>query len=303
LEAIVGRPSFDSIGEAEIIWLERDFEEGEVLEVVKAMNADKVPGPGGYALAFFQACWVVLKEDIMKVFCDFHARGKFERSLNATFIALILKISVSVDIKDFRPISLVSGIRKSIAKILANMLKMVLEKIISKSQNAFIRGRQMLDPILIASECLDSRIRFGKPGVLCKMDLEKAYDHVDWDFMMYMLRRCWFGRKWCSWIAHCISSVRFSVLVNGTPTGLFNSSPSLRQGDPLSLLLFVLMMEDLDGVISAAVSGVLLSGFYVGTWNVGGIDISHLLFSDDTLIFCWADLDHLRHLRCLFLCF
>jgi len=240
LEAIVGRPSFDSIGEAEIIWLERDFEEGEVLEVVKAMNADKVPGPGGYALAFFQACWVVLKEDIMKVFCDFHARGKFERSLNATFIALILKISGSVDIKDFRPISLVSGIRKSIAKILANMLKMVLEKIISKSQNAFIRGRQMLD-------------------------LEKAYDHVDWDFMMYMLRRCWFGRKWCSWIAHCISSVRFSVLVNGTPTGLFNSSPSLRQGDPLSLLLFVLMMEDLDGVISAAVSGGLLSAFYVGT--------------------------------------
>jgi hypothetical protein len=197
------------------------FEEREVLEVVKAMNGDKAPGPDGYSMAFFQACWDVLKEDIMKVFRDFHARGKFERSLNATFIALIPKIPGAVDPKDFRPISLVSGIYKIIAKILANRLKMVLEKIISKSQNAFIRGRQILDPVLIANECLDSRIRSGEPGVLCKLDLEKAYDHVNWDFLLYMLRRCGFGGKWCSWIAHCISTVRFSVLVNGTPTGFF----------------------------------------------------------------------------------
>jgi hypothetical protein len=86
------------------------------LEVVKAMNSDKAPGPDGYSMAFFQACWDVLKEDIMKVFHDFHARGKFERSLNATFIALILKIPGAVDFKDFRPISLVSGIYKLLPK-------------------------------------------------------------------------------------------------------------------------------------------------------------------------------------------
>jgi hypothetical protein len=74
--------SFDSIDEVDASWLEREFEEREVWGVVKAMNGDKVSGLDGYSMAFFQACWVVLKEEIMKVFCEFHASGKFERSLN-----------------------------------------------------------------------------------------------------------------------------------------------------------------------------------------------------------------------------
>jgi len=95
-------------------------------------------------MAFFQDFWVLLKEDIMKDFRDLHARGKFEKRLNATFIALIPKTPVVVNLKDFCSISLVGGIYKIIAKILANRLKMVLEKIVSKLQNAFIRGRQIL---------------------------------------------------------------------------------------------------------------------------------------------------------------
>jgi len=125
--------SFDSIGEVEAIWLEREFEESDVLKVVKALNGDKAPGSDSYSMAFFQACWDVLKEDIMKVFHDFHARGKFERSLNAMFIALIPKILGMIDFKDFSPISLVSVIYKIIANILTNTLQMVLEKIVSKS--------------------------------------------------------------------------------------------------------------------------------------------------------------------------
>jgi hypothetical protein len=82
----------------------------------------------------------------------------------------------------------VGSIYQIIAKVLANRLKSVLEKVISKSQSAFIKGRQILDLILIANECLDSRIRSGEPGVMCKMDLEKAYDHLNCDFLLYMLR-------------------------------------------------------------------------------------------------------------------
>jgi hypothetical protein len=158
----------------------------------------------------------------------------------------------------------VGGVYKIIAKVLANRLKTVLEKVISKSQSAFVKGRQILDPILIANECLDSRLRSGEPGVMCKMDLEKAYDHVNWDFLLFVLRRCGFGEKWCSWIKHCISSMRFSVMVNGSPNGFFRCSRGLRQGDPLSPLLFVFVMKALSRMISAAVGGGLLEGFSVG---------------------------------------
>jgi len=129
------------------------------------------------------------------------------------------------------------------------------------------------------------------------MDLKKAYDHVNWDFLLYVLRRCGFGGKWCLWRAHCISSVQFSVLL-GSLDGFFSSFRGLRQGDPLSPLLFVFVMEALSRMISIAVSGGLLEGF-----KVGNATFSHLLFADDTLIFCSARFSQLRYLRSLFFLF
>jgi hypothetical protein len=291
--------SFDAILESEASWLERAFKEEEVRKVVFAMNGDKASGPDGFTMAFFQTCWEVLRLEIMEVFSDFHAREVFEKSLNVSFIALILKIPGAISLKDFRPISLVGGIYKIIAKkVLANRLKTVLEKVISKFQSAFIKGRQILDPIIIVNECLDSRIRSRELGVICKMDLEKAYDHVNWNFLLYGLRRCGFEGKWCSWIARCISSAKFSVLVNGSPNGFFSSPRGLRQGDPLSPLLFVSVMEALSRMIIAAVSGGLLDGF-----RVGNASFSHLLFTDDTLVFCDARSSKLQYLRSLFLLF
>ena len=112
-------------------WLEKPFEESEVLEVIKEFNGDKSPGPDGFSMAFFQACWGILKTDIMAVFHHFHVTGQFEKSLNATFIALIPKKAAAVEIKDFRPISLVGGVYKILAKVLASRLRLVLGEIIS----------------------------------------------------------------------------------------------------------------------------------------------------------------------------
>ena len=125
----------------------------------------------------------------------------------------------------------------------------------------------------------------------------KAYDHVSWDFLLYMLKRCGFGAKWCSWISFCISSVRFSVLINGSPEGFFDNSRGIWQGDPLSPL-FVFVMEALSRMLSAGINDGLLEGF-----KVGNVTVSHLLFADDTLIFCRDSPDQLAYLRGIFLLF
>jgi hypothetical protein len=220
-----------------------------------------------------------------------------------TFVVLIPKKVGASDVKDFRPISLTGSIYKIISKVLANRLRDVLGSLLSPTQNAFIQSRQIQDSVLIANESLDSRIKFDIPGLICKLDLEKAYDHVSWSFLMYLLERCGFGVKWCNWIHFCISSVRFSVLINGTPCGFFPSSRGLRQGDSLSPLLFVLVMEALSRLMDRAVDRGYLEGFSVDNSNAFGLKVSHMLFADDTLVFCGATRDQLYHLKGVMLCF
>ena len=154
--------------------------------------------------------------------------------------------------------------------------------------------------MLIASECLDSRLKYRGPGVLCKLDVEKAYDHVNRKFLIYMLQRCGFSERWRSWMNFCISTARFSILVNGCPRGFFPSSRGLRQVDPLSPRLFVIVMEALSCLLDRAVREVLFVGFSAGTVVSNPLMVSHLLFADDTLIFCGADSEQILNLRFVF---
>lgn len=109
--------------------------------------------------------------------------------------------------------------------------------------------------------------------------------------------------RWRTWIRWCISTVKFSVLINGSPAGFFHSSRGLRQGDPLSPLLFVFVMEGLSRMTSALVSNGFVDGILLGTPDRGIINISHLLFADDTLIFCKPDRNQIQVLKALLLCF
>ena len=122
---------FSSISEEDASWLDKPFDEDEVFGEVHDFNGDKAPSPDGFTMAFFQSCWSVVKTDIMNVFHAFHAHV-FEKSLNATFLALIPKKVDAVDVKDFRPISLGGGLYKIIAKVLANRMRRVVHSLISE---------------------------------------------------------------------------------------------------------------------------------------------------------------------------
>ena len=307
-ETELGHPTMDGldfacIGEEERLTLEKEFTKEEVIQVLKEMEGDKAPGPDGFTMAFFHNCWSVVEKDVMDFFVYFHRHSVFKRSLNALFLTLIRKKSNAVNILDFRPISLVGNVYKLLSKVLANRMRMVLDELISETQNSFIGGRQILDLVLIANECLDSRLKSRLPGVVCKLDIEKAYDHVNWEALFYLLDWMGFGLKWKWWIKAYVTSVHFSVLVNGSPKGFFGSSRGLRQGDPLSLLLFLLIMEVLSRILKKTEENNLIRRFQVGAVNSVGVQISHLLFADDIILFCDASREQLLSIRLLLSCF
>ena len=118
---------FDQIDGSERGWLERRFEKEEILLAFNELAGDKALGPDGFSMAFFHHCWRVVESDVLVVFEEFYHHSKFEKSLNATFIAFIPKKNDASNIRDFRPISLVGSLYKILSKVLANRLKQGLD--------------------------------------------------------------------------------------------------------------------------------------------------------------------------------
>lgn len=152
--------------------------------------------------------------------------------------------------------------------------------VVSDFQHAFMAGRQILYAILIANQATDSKLKDNLRGILCKLDIEKAYDHINWNSVLAVLKKMGFGSKWLGWIRWRISIAHFCVLLNGSPSGFFQSSRDLRQRDPLSPYLFILAMETLSRLHSRAKEGGFIDGFLIKERRDVGVEVSHLLFID-----------------------
>uniref|UniRef100_A0A8R7VH72 Reverse transcriptase domain-containing protein n=1 Tax=Triticum urartu TaxID=4572 RepID=A0A8R7VH72_TRIUA len=189
------------------------------------------------------------------------------------------------ELKDFRPISLCNVIYKLVSKCLVNRLRPCLSELISENQSAFIPGRLISDNSIIAFECIhhiQSLKNTSRAACAYKLDLSKAYDRVDWDFLEKALSRWGFLEQWIAWIMSCVKSVRYSVKLNGKLLEVFSPSRGLRQGDPLSPFLFLFVADALSALLSKSVNEGSLNGVSICR---GAPEISHLLFADDTLLF------------------
>ncbi|GJZ54916.1 putative RNA-directed DNA polymerase, eukaryota, reverse transcriptase zinc-binding domain protein [Tanacetum coccineum] len=228
--------------------------------------------------------------------------GWSEAFHNPSFIALISKTPNAKFLFDFHPISLIGCQYKIIGKLLANRLSNVIGDCVSSVQSAFIKGRYILDGPLILNEILAKCRHQNKELLLFKVDFEKAFDSVRWDFLDAVMGKMGFGAKWRSWISGCLHKARSSILVNGSPTNEFELFKGLRQGDPLSPFLFILVMEGLHSLTCKAEELGLFKGVSIGCDNM---NISHLMYADDVIFFgewSWVNAQNLiSMLRCFYL--
>ena len=190
------RPTLDGVQFQEINHHQNDsliarFKE-EVKEAVWERESEKSPGPDGLNFKFIKKFWQTLKPDIIRFLDEFYVNGIFPKGCNASFIALIPKVSDPQGLLDYRPISLIGCIYKIVSKLLAKRLKKVMSSIIDGRQSAFIEGRHLLHGVLVTNEVVEKAKRKQKSCLMFKVDYEKAYDSVSWNFLFYMMRRMGF---------------------------------------------------------------------------------------------------------------
>jgi hypothetical protein len=265
------------------------FQIHEFKKALFSMHYDKAPGPDGLNPAFYKRFWGLCGVEIFHAGVAWLESGRFPTQVSSTNIVLVPKKDNPESMRDLRPISLCNVLYKIISKVLANRLKPFLTKCISQEQSAFVENRSIMDNVMVAYEIIHHMKckKKGKIGeVALKIDISKAYDRVDWNYVKCVMRRMGFHDRWVNWMSMCMENVHYQVLVNGERVGPIDPKRGLRQGDPLSPYLFIMCTEGLSALLRRSEARGELHGIKVCR---GAPILSHLLFADDCFLFCRAD--------------
>ncbi|KAH1129370.1 hypothetical protein J1N35_000748 [Gossypium stocksii] len=261
------------------------FTNEDTERAIKAMTSLKAPGIDGFQAIFYQRFWHIVGPEVSK-YCLSVLKGETEmEKINKTHIVLIPKVDKPRNITQFGPISLCNMIYKIITKVLVERMSAILGECINETQGAFIPGRHISDNVLIAYKVLYSlkiKKRGRKRNFALKLDMSKAYDRVEWDFLAGMMSRLGFHTDWIILIMHCVCSVSYTVGLNGERSDWFSPSRGLRQGDPLSPYLFLLCVEGFSTLLHEANQKGLMRGTFIGRER---LSINHLFFADDCILF------------------
>ncbi|XP_020972640.1 uncharacterized protein LOC107627573 [Arachis ipaensis] len=287
----------NKIDEEESIALERLPTLEEIKEAVWDCESSKAPGSDGYNINFVKKCWDEIGAEFSKAVLDFFRSSRLPSDSNITWVALAPKYAGAKEIKDLRPISMVVCVYKVISKVMVRRMRTVMPGLVGETQSAFVKGRKIHDGALIACETVQWLKTRKKKAAIIKLDFQKAYDRVKWRFVDIVLQKMGFGWRWREWVKECVSTASMSILVNGSPSKPFKMERGLRQGDPLSPFLFVLVIDVLHRMVGEAVKNRRVVPLLVGKDNV---KLSHLQFADDTILFCPPEtiINYDRLLRC-----
>lgn len=220
------------------------------------MDPLKAPRIDRLHAQFYQSQWSVVGESLVLMVQKRFLTGEVEAFLNKTLIVLIPKVLGSEVVSHFRPINLCTVPYKVLTKVIVNRLKPLMPQLVAKNQTSFVGGRHIMDNVVVAQEVIHStKIKKGKKGWMAiKIDMEKAYDRLRWGFLEETLEKAKISHSVVHLILNCVSTSIIQVLWNGGFTNEFAPSRGVRQGNPLSPYLLILMMERLGHVIMRAIS-------------------------------------------------
>ena len=268
--------------------LEAPFSEEEVWETIKSLPPDRAPGPDGYTGRFYKSCWPIIKFDLMAALISLQQGDTRKlKLLNSAFLTLIPKKADAVEAKDFRPISLVHSFAKLATKMMANRLAPILDRLIATNQSAFIGGRCIHDNYMLVQQTIKVLHRHKISSLFLKLDISKAFDSVDWALLLEILAHLGFGAVWRNLVSNLLHSASTQVLLNGEPGDFITHRRGLWQGDPLSPMLFILVMDVLNSLfMKAEEEGLLLPLHFAGQ--------RLSLYADDVALFIRSEEDDLQ---------
>ncbi|XP_065629740.1 uncharacterized protein LOC136067578 [Quercus suber] len=257
----------------------------EIKKVVFGMKALKAPGPDGFPALFYKHYWDIVGDQLVFAVQSFFLKGWLLKDFNKTFISLIPKKKGAHNFNHFRLIGLCNMSYKVISKIIVNRLRPLLDKMVDPAQVAFVPNRWINENMVLAHEVVHSFKHTGKKkGFLgIKLDFQKAYNRMEWSFLLEVLRAFGFSSTFVNLIHQYLSSVDFSLLLNGGQCPSFSPSQGLRQGDPISPYLFILGSEILLRLINMEVDQKRLSVVKVSNTAP---PISKLCYADNIILFC-----------------
>lgn len=224
----------------------------EIESVVMSLGKNRASGPDGLPSEFLQNNWKDLKDQVIQIIMGFGNNTVDLTDINRANVVMIPKIDSPREVGDFRPISVINVIPKLIYKILARRLAVFLHDLISPFQTAFVKNRQISENFISTREVLHHISKTERPAVFVKYDFKKAFDSIEWSFLNKVMLARGFPEIWIKWVGIILTTASSHILVNGEAMKFFTHKRGLRQGDPLSPMLFNLAVDVLQQMVQVA---------------------------------------------------